>query len=147
MYRSWPLSLLLITGIAAGQVYRWVDEAGVAQYSQSPPPDRIATPIAPPPAPSIAPEMARQHFQEQVQQGLDDYLEDRSLAAEKQGAAQEQAARWERNCQSARQNQAALQLENIRRIQLPDGSYAQLTDAERSKRLVETREQIDQYCQ
>lgn len=146
MRNAWFLSLLLATPLATAQIYRWVDEAGVTQFSQSPPPDRTATTIRPPPEAGIAPEAARRTFQERVLQGVDDYLEDRSLAAQRQAQAQERHAQRERQCQAARQNQAHLEQTRLRRVRLPDGGFVELTEAERARRLAEAQESIRQYC-
>ena len=60
------LALLPLGALADGTVHRWVDERGVVNYGDKPPPDRKATPVpitdpltvSRPPAPTTPPETA-----------------------------------------------------------------------------------------
>lgn len=55
---------LTLSGVAAGQQYRWTDEQGAVRYTATPPPKsarnvQTLPAVAPPPAPQVSYEMAR----------------------------------------------------------------------------------------
>jgi hypothetical protein len=141
-----PLVTLWLSAASHAGLYRWVDENGITQYSQTPPPDGQADRLKPPPPPAEDPQAARRRLDQQLQQ-VDDRLEDRELAAqEKQRQDQERRAR-ESNCQAARANLETLGGPTNRVMLMPDGSYKRLTEEERQKLMDEARQQISENCQ
>lgn len=150
--RRLTLSVLLALSALTVQaeIYRWVDDQGVTQYSQTPPTGRDASTVKPPPAPSIDPEQARREQQRQITESLDDYLEDRALAKEKRAKAEEDQARKDKNCEAGRFNLSNLQSDStkkiVRQIRKPDGTIVPLSDDERQQKIKEAEAVIKENC-
>ncbi len=140
-----PLIMLLCTLTAQAAMYRWVDENGVTQYSQTPPPAQDADKLKPPPPPAESPQEARRRLDLQLQQ-IDDRREDRELADEERRRKEEERRIARKNCDSARTNLENLQSASRRLVRMHDGSYKRLTEEERQERMQKAREQIETNC-
>ncbi len=154
-----PLSVLLaglLLGFAAqagaDEVYRWVDENGVVNYTQLKPRDAdvetITTdsggaravnnePVAPVPVTSAATGEPMSAEQEKMLEGL--------RAAEQ--ARQDEIARIKsENCQQSRDVLNRLTLKDRIRIRGADGEYRIMPEDERQDRISKAQENIALYC-
>jgi hypothetical protein len=131
----------------ATTLYRWVDEDGVAQFSQYPPPGREAERMeARPPTPPDAPAGP--------QAGGPPI--DAPGEAPGPGEAPEQPAGdgagamppevRARNCAAARRNVAGLEAAPRLQETAPDGSVRWVVGAEREARLEAARARVREYC-
>jgi len=136
--------LLISTGVQA-EAYRWVDENGVTVYSQTPPPDAPTEIIKSPPPPAEDPDAAQGHLDAEMQR-LEDYREDKALAAEKANKAAEIAHIKEENCRKAKANLENLTVARQRLARQPDGSYLPIDENERQAKMEQERRNIDENC-
>ncbi|HDP89226.1 MAG TPA: DUF4124 domain-containing protein [Thioalkalivibrio sp.] len=135
------LCLCLVTVPTVAAMYKWADDEGNTQYSQTPPMDRPsetlnapkAPPAPPPAAETAAPDTAGETAAEDAAG---------PSAAERRRAERQNAAR----CQEAR---AVLQrYETTPRIRVPDGdSFRYLSEEERQKHMRDARQIIREHCQ
>ncbi len=127
------LAVLPLGALADGAVHRWVDERGVVNYGDKPPPDRKATPVAitdpltvsRPPAPTTPPDTAAPPARAGTQPMDRDALrQEIESTLRREQAAQAQEA--ERNQDKARA-EARRRCEEQRRVDcdqaLPDDLY------------------------
>lgn len=153
-------TLALITGgvliglclnATAAEVYRWVDENGVVNYTQQKPRDTdvemIATnagvsrvveePVAPPIPQSTATGQPLNEEQQKMLEGLQ--------AAEKN--RQDEIARIkEQNCQQSRDVLSRLTIKSRIRVKGDNGEYAVMDEDERQDRISQAQEGIALYC-
>mgnify|MGYP001061073417 CR=1 FL=1 len=140
-----PLLLALLAGTTAqAEIYRWVDENGVTQFSSSPPPEGEAeqVKINPPPKTDLN---VRKQLEADMQE-LEDEREDRELAERKQQEEEKKRELAETNCRNAKSNLENLTVATQRLLKMPDGSYQRLTEEQRQEKLQEARKTIDEYC-
>jgi hypothetical protein len=141
------LAVMSATPYAAGKhgIYKWVDEHGTIQYSQTPPPNREARELKPAPAPADDPDAISGKLKEQVDAMEQRREEERQGAADAQQWAEIQKLRRE-NCATARANLAKLQQGGNRAYRTPDGEVVRLTEEDRQQRIDETNRQIKENC-
>ena len=145
-------SFLLLAALGLGQpavaatLYRWVDEAGVTQFSQYPPPAREAervetTPVAPPlpPAPKPAAPEA------QAPAASPEPEPEAAPPGDPASAAPPAVRR--QNCAAARSNLAGLESSARLRVTGPDGEVQWLTGEAREARLEQARENVRTWCE
>ncbi len=135
---------------AADNIYRWVDEDGVVNFTQQKPRDaesetivtntgapRVVSDDAPAAATSAATGEQLSPEQEKMLEGL--------RAAEK--ARQDEIAQIKAdNCQQSRDVLSRLTLKNRLRVKGPDGEYSVMPEEERQQRISEAQENIARYC-
>ncbi len=139
------ISWLALAGLAQAAMYKWVDENGVTQYTQYPPPNQKSETIVPPPTPAQDPAGAHQKL-EQTLQKLDEDSKARANAEaerEKSAAAEQQR---KQNCQAARSNLEKLTTGGRKRVIGPDGTASYLSEEDRQARITEAKKQVDEYC-
>lgn len=148
-------TLLLTAGFTASadEIYRWVDENGVVNYTQQKPRDmdseaivtdsggprvvRNAPAPAPVPATSAATGEPLSAEQEKMLEGL--------RAAEQ--ARQEEIAKIKaQNCQQSRDILERLSVKNRIRVKGADGEYTTMPEDERQSRISEAQQNIVRYC-
>ena len=139
------LLALMVTATAQAEIYRWVDENGVTVYSEIPPPDGEADTVKTAPAPSETPEETQQQLEADMQK-LEDYREDKELAAERKQKEELSKQLDEENCRNAKTNLDNLIVAAQRLVRMPDGNYVRLTEEQRQQRMEEARKNIDEYC-
>ena len=139
------LLALMVTATAQAEIYRWVDENGVTVYSEMPPPDGEADRVKTAPAPSETPEETQQQLEADMQK-LEDYREDKELAAERKQKEELSKQIDEENCRNAKDNLDKLIAASQRLLQMPDGNYVRLTEEQRQQRMEDARKNIDEYC-
>ena len=138
------LLLGVVPGIAAAAVYKWVDENGQVQYTQTPPPGGIESQeIKPPPPPADA-EGAIER-QERLEKGLEERRESREEATKQATEDAEHAKQKAQRCEAAkhRLQQAQYPLTNIVE---PDGTQRRATEEERQRHITDAEAQVAEFC-
>jgi hypothetical protein len=137
------LCVFILSAGAHAEMYKWVDEQGVTQYTEKPPAnrqdvERLDIQVAP------ANEEAINKLKQQINQA--DHLRDERLKAadEKRLLAEEQALKVE-NCRRSRARLASYSVPNAL-IAQPDGSRIRVDEETRQRELVTSREMIEKYC-
>ncbi|NIR30766.1 MAG: DUF4124 domain-containing protein [Gammaproteobacteria bacterium] len=138
--RSWIVVTLLAVALAApssalARVYKWVDDEGNVQYSQSPPSDRPAETIE-----------TRVPTRPSTDEGNEGKEPDAEAGDGAEQVAMDRQAQKQRNCEIAREN--AKLLEAGVRVQVRDGEgNPQMLDEEQmAQKLEESRRQIELFC-
>lgn len=138
--------LCLLAGTAQAATYKWVDEEGNVQYSQSPPPPGVeGETIKPPPPPPVIPEAVTSET------GTPDKPRD----VQEQNTEQEQVSKEEidarnvairkKNCQTGKDNLASYTRPRVRKVQ-EDGTRVVLTEEERQDLIKKAEAMIKEYC-
>jgi hypothetical protein len=137
-------SLFLAAG-AQAQVYKWVDEKGVTQYSESPPPDRKASKVAvPDPAPPSRPQA-----REGPKPWADQELEFRKRQIDRQ--AGEKTEEQKRLAQVAQCNRARNNLEYQSQggrfyERNENGEKVYRNDEQQAAVIAAARRRVDEFC-
>jgi hypothetical protein len=146
MHRILTALCLLCFSIASqGAIYKWVDQDGVTQFSQFPPPEQAAEQIAPAPPPSGDPAQQQERLQQQME-GFDARRQAEAESRQAQEREKEQQALRKRNCEVARHNLELLQRGGRTRFETESGEVAYLTDAQRQERLETARQAVQEHC-
>lgn len=148
--------VLLVSGtVTAEEIYRWVDENGVVNYTQLKPRDTeaetittksggtrvvkepAAQPAAEPVVTSTATGQPLNAEQQKMLEGLQ--------AAER--ARQDEVAKIKaHNCQQSREVLARLTVKNRIRVRDENGEYRAMPEDERQERISKAQESIALYC-
>lgn len=138
-----PLVLGLLPGLAAAAaMYRWVDQNGVVQYTQTPPPGLQADKVAPAPPPSANPGI------DAVRELNQNAAKTREEKAKKEAEATQQKAGREDLCKRAQERVAFMETRSPTRVATKnaDGSTRRLTVEEYDKDLGEARTVVSKNC-
>lgn len=138
--------IILPASSVSAKVYKWVDENGVTQYTQLPPPDakESATTITPKSTPTDAAEKHKQ-LQEKWKKEIDDNNELKEQNAEK-AAEDEHNAKLKAHCETARKNLRALNDPSNRRFKTADGEISNFTDEQRKAEINKAQQYLDKHC-
>ena len=138
------LLLGALPGVAAAAVYKWVDENGQVQYTQTPPPGGVeATELKPPPGP--ADEDGAIERQETLQKALDERRESRDESARKAGEDADYARQKAERCEAAKHRLQQAEYPRTNFIE-PDGSERRATEEERQQQTQEAQKQVEEFC-
>ncbi|MEM7207407.1 MAG: DUF4124 domain-containing protein [Pseudomonadota bacterium] len=142
------IALLTFSANAQAKIYKWVDENGITQYTQYPPPDEsVATEEIK--TQSQNPEQAAS-AQEALQKRVDSLNErrsDKKLAAEEGEEAVAQRKQVQKFCDETKARLA--EFESGRRLaeKQEDGSYVPVTEDQRETQIASMKAQIAENCQ
>lgn len=136
---------LAFIGLAQAAMYKWVDDKGVTQYTQYPPPDREVKVMVPPPPPAEDPEGAQKKLEATLQK-LDEERKAKATAQEESQKTADEAKQRQKVCQDARGNLEKLTTGGRRRVIGPDGVASYLPEEERQQKITEAKEAIKKYC-
>ncbi len=139
--------------VAADQIYRWVDENGVVNYTQLKPRDADAQAITTqggatreakptPAAPATA--VVDPATQEPLSADQEQMLE--GLRAAERARQQELAKIKAENCQQSRDILARLTVKNRIRVRGDDGEYHVMPEDERQSRISDAQQNVARYC-
>jgi len=149
---SWLLLACLLTGLTGpvsaekdSAIYKWTDDGGVVQYSQTPPPDRPSERMRRAPPPPEDPGAVQGKLQERVK-AMEERQAAQEDAADKSKKEEEIKKIVKKNCDTARKNLANLQLGGPRAYRTADGQVKRLTEEERQARIEEANKQIEEFC-
>ncbi|MGH8659211.1 MAG: DUF4124 domain-containing protein [Gammaproteobacteria bacterium] len=125
-------------------IYKWVDEQGKVQYTQTPPPDKPATRFETRPEP-VDTEGALEKLEQQKDKS-DAFFKERDTQTKELKKSEQEAAKRSEQCARARENLA--QLETINRLFRTDeaGDRVKMTEEERQAGITTARSQIKEYC-
>ena len=132
--------LMVITLPSYAALYKWVDDHGVTQYTQSPPPSGHYQEMRAPPPPSEA------EPPQQTSQDAPTSASAETTTQDEQALAKQQAVK-SHNCQLARKRLSELQLHSRARLIAPDGSVRIIGGEEMQAEVTETRKMIAENCQ
>ena len=136
---------LAFMGLAQAAMYKWVDDKGVTQYTQYPPPDHEVKVMVPPPPPAEDPEGAQKKLEATLQK-LDEERKAKATATEESQKAADVAKQRKQLCEAARGNLEKLTTGGRRRVTGPDGVATYLPEEERQQKITEAKEAIKKYC-
>ena len=136
---SAPLSL-------AGGIYKWIDENGQVQYTQTPPPNVPAERMKGAPPPANDPEAVRGDLQRQLD-AFDERRAQRDEAFAEQKQKEETARIRKQNCETARKNLAKLRRGGNNAYMTPEGEVVRLTDDERARRIEDAKQGVKDNCE
>lgn len=125
------------------QLYKWVDEEGVTQYSDRPPPESSDVEIVTPD--TASPDAAAISKMKSQSSRADKLREERLKAAEEKRLAEEERAIREENCRRSRAKLASYSVPNALILQ-QDGSRVRVDEPTRQRELASAREMIEKYC-
>ncbi|SDT87144.1 DUF4124 domain-containing protein [Halopseudomonas salegens] len=133
---------LFSAGALATEMYRWVNDDGVAQFGQNPPTDRayerVQQRTAPPPGGQLR--------QPEVRPDADERQRQREQSAEDRRAADERKAKKEEECRELEQRLQTL-LDNPRlRFTNDEGELEVMGEDVRQEMIAETRNNLETYC-
>lgn len=131
---------LFSTSLIASQMYRWVDDNGVAQFGQNPPPDRayerVQQRTAPPPGGQLR--------QPEVRSDVDE--RGRGLSEQDRQAQREREAQRDQECRELEQRLQTLQNNPRLRFTNDQGELEVMGEDRRQQLISETRADLDTYC-
>jgi hypothetical protein len=137
--------LLCLAGPATARLYKWVDENGVTQYTQTPPPKGDFSSVKPPPKPAVDPQQA----QSEMEKRLEAFQQRRDDSAKSKAEADKQAAeRAEKTkkCEKARKNLTFLQTHARVRTTDKEGNATLLPEEKRQEKIKQANDAIKKYC-
>jgi len=142
------LIILLLTAplSLAGGIYKWIDENGQVQYTQTPPPNIPAERMKGAPPPADDPEAVRGDLQRQLD-ALDEQRAQRDEAFAEQKQKEDIARVKKQNCETARKNLAKLRRGGNNAYMTPEGEVVRLTDDDRAKRIEDAKQGIKDNCE
>lgn len=122
--------------VYAADYYKWVDENGQVNYSQTKPPTKDFSKVAPPPPlPSVTYDL-NQKFAEQIRQ--------RSSGGSTTGTSSSQNME---QCETARKNLQALQSSTRVKYTDESGNTVVMPDNVKQQKMKESKEQVFKFCQ
>jgi hypothetical protein len=140
------LTGILILGLGTlsqAQMYKWVDEDGVTQFTQSRPPNGTDAEIIEVKTKSAS-TAALKNLESQIKKA-DGLREKRLEDAEIKQIDKENQAIMVENCRRSRARLAGYSVPNALMMQ-PDGSRIRVDEDARQRELAEARENISKYC-
>jgi molecular chaperone GrpE (heat shock protein) len=139
------LIFILLPGMAASEVYRWVDEHGDVHFGDRAPRERDAEQVtieAPPP--ENDPEVHRRL--EEIDRLNAINQEDRERAKEKAAKEEAERQRLEQQCAIARKRLERSRTASYLYLPNDDGTRRILSDMDRSKAIREMEAEIAEHC-
>lgn len=139
------LFLSCVATVSQAQVYRWVDQNGNVNYTQSPPPSGESETVKLHKLPEGVTENAQEELEKLRRQQAE---EEKAQQVKRQNESNAAAAAdlQKRNCENARKNFAKLERQGLRLRSTVDGQAVVLSDDERLERQKQAQENIEKYC-
>lgn len=145
----WPALLLGATllaaaaGSLAATMYKWTDEEGNVQYTQTPPSKGSFQKMTPPPAPTSSPAADKAEAPTTAPEAKEEGAD--ATAQEEAERKKLEAAAAKHNCEVARKNLEIYTA--FRRVMNDKGEVVVLSDEERAAKIKEANDMIERYCQ
>jgi hypothetical protein len=137
------LGIYLVACHAWAATYKWVDEDGNVQYTQTPPPAGIEAETIQPP-PKVDTDAALKQLESQEKQATE-LQKGRHEEADKRAKAEEELALQKKNCELARKRLASYELPRVEYVQA-DGSRVKATEEERQEQIKKSEDMIKEFC-
>ena len=137
-------ALAFATGIVQAKVYKWVDENGVTQYTQYPPPKGDSTEVSVPDAPSASPDEQRKDLQNRLEafnKRRDERIRQEQETAEQRAEREKLAA----DCQRVRDELATIR-NNPRVLEETEDGPVRMTEERRQERISLAEQQLKDFC-
>ncbi|MDH3451957.1 MAG: DUF4124 domain-containing protein [Gammaproteobacteria bacterium] len=137
--------LVLTTGIVQAKIYKWVDENGVTQYTQYPPPKGDSKEVNVPAAPSAPTDEQRKELQERLEafnKRRDERLRDAQESEEQRAEREKLAA----DCQRIRDDLEVVRNNPRLFEEAEDGSRVRMTEERRQERIGLAEQQLKDFC-
>ncbi len=128
------------------RTYKWVDENGVTQYTQTPPPTGDFENIKAPPKPAIAPSEAKRQLQEKVD-AFDERRGEAAKSDQEADKARAETAKKQADCAQAKKNLDYFESHSRIKYTDKDGNVTLLPEEERQKKMATIRDNIKKLCQ
>ena len=135
---------ILLAGNAHAAIYKWVDENGNVQYTETPPPADVKAETIQPPPQTVDTETATKQLTEQERQ----FEELRKQRLEQKGEGAKEAADLalqEKNCQMAQDRLASYARPRVKFVQ-EDGTRVTATEEERQEQIKKSEDLIKEFC-
>ncbi len=140
------LALSLTGQTVAAKMYKWVDENGVVQYTQSPPPAGRKATVVKKHSHGVTDQQADENLRGLTDKASNEQ-KDREFKKEYASADEQRAERLKKNCEIARENLRILQNAPRIRLQSDDGGDASfLTEEQKQQKVAEAQKQINNNC-
>lgn len=136
------LATALCGGIASAEIYKWVDENGVTQFTERQPEAEV--PVATVNVNHSKAKEARATWQER-EADFEEREETASKAAAERAQAQADAAAKRANCEAARKRATSLQRPRINEVQ-EDGTRVRIGEDQRQAEIRKANEAIAEFC-
>ncbi len=137
------LFLLSLCLPVQAEMYKWVDEQGVTQYSQQKPPEGVDVSTVKAPA-KVDTESALRAL-EQKQQQFKQRGESEDLKAAAAKKSQQEMALQKSNCEKAKARVTSMQRPRVNTVDA-QGNSVRLGEEERQKRLDEAQKAVKEHC-
>ena len=134
---------VIFSSAVQAELYKWVDENGNINYTQSPPPPGVdGTTITPPP--SFNSDTAQSRLDSRLDT-LDKNAQQRQKQAEEQQQAKSEMEQQTRICNQARARLTSYQYPRVN-VQGADGASMQLGEDERQREVAKSQSQVNDLC-
>jgi len=148
MDKSWVVKVVVLGLVCApataGQIYRWVDEAGQMHYGDRPVDDRAREVTVTPPPPVDQPGQERRlEAQRKLLKVLD---EERQQQREAEAKAEQRREKRERRCRRAKAELVDYGRGGAMYELGEDGQRRFLSDAEIAQRIASWKEEAERWC-
>ena len=152
MRKYFLLFVMLAIAVATvgSTIYKWVDEKGVAHYSETPPSGKKVdkVDISPPPPKEVTEEAQRklQRLREELRQRDAEREEATKRQEETEAAANREALARKQRCILARQNLHTLQMQRAVYSINGKGERVFLDDKTRAAEIERMKKEVESYC-
>lgn len=136
------LSAVLCGASASAEIYKWVDENGVTQFSERQP--ETEAPVATVEIDSSKATDTRETWQER-EAAFAERAETASKAAAERAKAEAEAAAKRANCEAARKRATSLQRPRINEVK-EDGTRVRIGEDQRQAEIKKANEAIAEFC-
>ena len=147
------LKMLQIIGLAMvmimpfhlhAKMYKWVDENGVTQYTQYPPPEQGIEVETIKPPPPVNTEAAQKELQD-LENKIDSAKDARNSSEEEAVKSEQDQAQKQAECNKAKARLASYQRPRVNKV-LPDGTRVRIPEEERLSEIEKSKELIKKAC-
>lgn len=127
---------------ARADTYKWVDEQGRTNYSETPPAG-VRYSVIPPPPPADPTVLREQMIRQK--QFAEKYEKQRTAADEEKKLLEEDRQARQQNCKLGRERLASYERPGVMLVQ-PDGSRIRATEEQRQEQIKQSKAIIDEFC-
>ena len=133
------------SGIAQAKIYKWVDENGITQYTQQPPPKGSATEVNVPAAPSAPPAEQLRDLQDHLE-ALNKRQEEELRSEQETEAQRADREQLAADCKRIREQLAVVSNNPRLMEESEDGTRIRMTEERRQERIALAKQQLQEHC-
>lgn len=137
------------SGVAQAKVYKWVDQNGVTQYTQYPPPEGNSTEVSVPTAPSSAPAEHGNNMQKRLEaysKQRETEAKDAEDSAEQDGEKPLDQEQLAADCQRMRDDLTLISSNPRLLEETEPGVRVRMTEESRQERIASYQQQLRDHC-